>query len=87
MCPKSNIDTKAVNIYDNHPIYKYHKDNIKVNISTDNRMVSNINLNEETSNVIKTFNVTLDEYKEIYINSVNAAFCSEETKKELLRFI
>ncbi len=87
MCPKSNIDTKAVNVYNEHPIYKYHKDNIKVNISTDNRMVSNINSNEETRNVIKAFNVTLEEYKEIYINSVNAAFCSDVIKKELLKFI
>lgn len=87
MCPKSNVDTKAVDMYKNHPIYNYHKDNIKVNISTDNRTVSNITLNEETNNVINTFNITLDEYKEIYINSVNAAFCDEETKKELIKFI
>lgn len=87
MCPKSNIDTKAVANYNDHPIYKYYKDDIKINISTDNRMVSNINLNEETRNVFKTFNITLDEYKEIYINSVKAAFCNDETKRELLKFI
>lgn len=84
MCPKSNIDTKAVNSYEDHPIYKYHKDNIKVNLSTDNRTVSNINLNEETSKLIETFKVNIDEYKEIYINSVNAAFCDDEIKKMLL---
>ncbi|MCR1949952.1 adenosine deaminase [Clostridium sp. DSM 100503] len=84
MCPKSNVDTKAVNSYEDHPIYKYHKDNIKVNLSTDNRTVSNINLNEETSKLIETFKVNLDEYKEIYINSVNAAFCDDETKAMLL---
>lgn len=84
MCPKSNIDTKAVNSYEDHPIYKYHKDNIKVNLSTDNRTVSNINLNEETSKLIETFKVNIDEYKEIYINSVSAAFCDDETKKMLL---
>lgn len=84
MCPKSNLDTKAVKTYKEHPIYKYHKDGIKVNISTDNRTVSNINLNEETSKVIETFNVNIDEYREIYINSVNSAFCDEETKLMLL---
>ncbi|MDU7240349.1 adenosine deaminase [Clostridium sp.] len=84
MCPKSNVDTKAVNSYEDHPIYKYHKDSIKVNLSTDNRTVSNINLNEETSKLIETFKVNIDEYKEIYINSVNAAFCDDETKAMLL---
>lgn len=84
MCPKSNLDTKAVNSYEDHPIYNYHKDKIKVNLSTDNRTVSNINLNEETNKLVETFKFNIDEYKEIYINSVNAAFCDEKTKEMLL---
>ncbi|MGG7057710.1 adenosine deaminase [Clostridium nigeriense] len=87
MCPKSNIDTKAVNKYNDHPIYNYYKDDIKVTISTDNRTVSNISLNEETNNVVNTFDITLEEYKEIYINSVQAAFCTEEIKEKLLKDI
>ncbi|MGG7143336.1 adenosine deaminase [Clostridium nigeriense] len=87
MCPKSNIDTKAVNDYNNHPIYNYHKDDIKVTISTDNRTVSNISLNEETNNIINTFDINLDEYKQIYINSVKASFCTEERKEKLLGYI
>lgn len=87
MCPKSNIDTKAVNRYSNHPIYNYHKEGIKVNISTDNRTVSNVTLNEETNNVLNTFNITLDEYREIYINSVQASFCDDKTKEKLIEFI
>ncbi|MCF0148121.1 MAG: adenosine deaminase [Clostridium sp.] len=87
MCPKSNIDTKAVNSYSNHPIYNYHNDGIKVNISTDNRTVSNVTLNEETNNVLKTFNITSDEYKEIYINNVQASFCDNKTKEKLIEFI
>lgn len=87
MCPKSNVDTRAVNKYTEHPIYKYHKDDIKVTISTDNRTVSNITLNEETNNLVNTFNITLEEYKKIYINSVQASFCTEEIKDKLLGFI
>jgi adenosine deaminase len=86
MCPKSNLDTKAVTSYEDHPIYKYHNDSIKVSLSTDNRTVSNVNLTEETNKLIETFNVNIDEYREIYINSVNAAFCDEETKVGLLSF-
>ncbi|HFC9206563.1 TPA: adenosine deaminase [Clostridium perfringens] len=83
MCPKSNIDTKGVNKYEDHPIYKYHKDNIRVNLSTDNRTVSNINLTEEFENVHKTFNIDFEDYKKIYLNSVEASFCSEELKEKL----
>lgn len=87
MCPKSNLDTKAVKTYEEHPIYRYYKDGIKVSISTDNRTVSNITLTEETNKVIETFNVNIDEYREIYINSVNSAFCNEETKLMLLSLV
>lgn len=83
MCPKSNIDTKGVAKYKEHPIYKYHKDNIKVNLSTDNRTVSNITLTEEFENVGKAFNIDFDDYKKIYLNSVNASFCTEDIKEKL----
>lgn len=87
VCPKSNIDTKAINDYKEHPLYNYYKDNIKITLNTDNRTVSNINLSDEINNVINTFNLSLEDYKKIYINSVNAAFCDEKTKKQLLSYI
>lgn len=86
MCPKSNVDTKAVKGYEEHPIYKYHKDNIKVNISTDNRTVSNIDLTEETNKVIDVFNVTMEQYKKIYLDSVEAAFCNGKVKEKLSQY-
>lgn len=87
VCPKSNVDTKAFKKYSDHPIYQYHKDGIKVNLSTDNRTVSNITLTDECENVIDTFSMTYQEYKEIYLNSIDAAFCSEDTKKKLREYI
>ncbi|MDZ4993553.1 adenosine deaminase [Clostridium perfringens] len=83
MCPKSNIDTKGVTKYEEHPIYKYHKDNIKVNLSTDNRTVSNITLTEEFENVDEAFNIDFEDYKKIYLDSVDASFCTDELKEQL----
>ncbi|EGT3614819.1 adenosine deaminase [Clostridium perfringens] len=83
MCPKSNIDTKGVAKYEEHPIYKYHKDDIKVNLSTDNRTVSNITLTEEFENVDKAFNIDFEDYKKIYLDSVDASFCTDELKEQL----
>lgn len=87
ICPKSNVDTKAVKSYEEHPILKYYRDGIKINISTDNRTVSNIDLSNEITQTTNTFLVTEEEYRNIYIDSVNSAFCSEELKKELLKYI
>ena len=47
------------------------------------RTVSNINLTEEFENVHKTFNIDFEDYKKIYLNSVEASFCSEELKEKL----
>lgn len=87
VCPKSNIDTKAINEYREHPLYNYYKDDIKITLNTDNRTVSNINLSDEIDSVMNAFNLSLEDYKKIYINSVNAAFCDEETKERLLSYI
>lgn len=87
MCPKSNIDTKAVCGYENHPIYIFHKDGIMVNLSTDNRTVSNVDLTTECENIGSKFNMTMEEYKEIYLNSINACFCTEQIKDSLKLYI
>ena len=87
VCPKSNIDTKAADSYKNHPFYKYYKDGINISISTDNRTVSNITLSEELESIFNTFDLTLDEYNDIYCRSVKSAFCDDKTKEWLLTFV
>lgn len=86
MCPTSNIQTKAVNEIENHPIYNFFKDGIKVTINTDNRTVSNTTLTNECNLLNKTFNLTEDEYKIIYLNSVDACFADNLTKENLKSF-
>lgn len=87
MCPKSNIDTKGVESYSQHPFYNYHKDDIKLNLSTDNRTVSDITLLEEYNNLHKTFKMNLEDYKKIYLNSIEASFCNEDIKRKLRTYI
>jgi adenosine deaminase len=83
MCPTSNIQTKAVNTFEEHPIYAYYKDGIKITINTDNRTVSNVNLTNEYSIIGKSFNMECEDYKRIYDYSVNASFADEKTKEYL----
>lgn len=83
MCPTSNVQTKAVNNYNEHPIYDFYKDGIKVTFNTDNRTVSNTNLNNEYNIIFKEFNLTYEDYKEIYFNSIHASFATEEEKERL----
>lgn len=83
MCPTSNVQTKAVDSFEAHPILDFYRDGIKVTINTDNRTVSNTTLTNECDVVKNSFKIDLDIYKDIYFNSVDAAFTDFQTKYEL----
>ncbi|MBU3158436.1 adenosine deaminase [Clostridium frigoris] len=87
MCITSNIQTKAVDVIKSHPIYNFYNDGIKITVNTDNRTVSNTNMTKECKILFDEFNITFDDYKQIYFNSVNAAFVNLETKKVLRSYI
>lgn len=87
MCLTSNVQTKAVKSFNEHPIYDFYKDGIKVTLSTDNRTVSDTNMTKECSLALKEFKITYEDYKQIYYNSVEACFADLNTKEELKKYI
>ena len=87
MCPTSNIQTKAIEDFKKYPLYDFYKDGINLSINTDNRTVSNIDLTNEIKIISNEFNMSKEEYKDIYLNSVNASFADEATKKWLRSLI
>lgn len=87
MCPKSNVQTKAIQSYEHHPIKKFLKEEIKATLCTDNNTVSNVSLTEEWISTNRIQGLDIDDYKRIYINGVEGAFCSEQVKEDLLKEI
>ncbi|MDU4861156.1 MAG: adenosine deaminase [Terrisporobacter othiniensis] len=87
MCPTSNVQTNAVNSFEDHPFYKFYKDGLKVTLNTDNRTVSNINLTKEFNNVDSVFEMSEEDYKNLYLISVDSTFADDNTKKWLRKFI
>jgi adenosine deaminase len=87
MCPTSNVQTKAVNSFSEHPIYPFHKDGIKVTLNTDNRTVSDTNMENECSIIFNEFHMSMEDYKQIYDNSVEASFADSETKEKLKKYM
>ena len=81
MCPTSNVQTKAVHLYSEHPIYQFHKDGIKVTINTDNRTVSDTTMAKEYHLIGSEFHLSEEDYRQIYFNSLEASFADEETKE------
>ncbi|MGG3564465.1 adenosine deaminase [Neobacillus rhizosphaerae] len=87
MCPTSNVQTKAVNQYSEHPIHDFHKDGIKVTVNTDNRTVSDTTMAKECTIVFNEFNMSEEDYKKVYLDSVEASFANEVTKAKLRKYI
>lgn len=87
MCPTSNVQTKAVNNLNEHPIYDFYKDGIKVTVNTDNRTVSDTNMTKECNILFNQFNITYEDYKQIYYNSVESSFADISTKKKLKEYM
>ncbi|EQK42717.1 adenosine deaminase [[Clostridium] bifermentans ATCC 638] len=87
MCPTSNLQTKAIKNIENYPLNNFHKDGIKVSLNTDNRTVSDIDLTNEYTIIFNNFEMSEDDYKTIYLNSVEASFADENIKNKLRNYI
>lgn len=87
MCPTSNLQTKIVTTYEDHPFYRFYKDGIKVSFNTDNRTVSNTSVTKECEAINKEVNMSLEDYKNIYNSSVDGSFATDEIKCQLKNLI
>lgn len=83
MCPTSNLQTKSVDNICNYPLYDFYKEGLLVTINTDNRTVSDASMTEEISLIFCNFNLNIWDYKNIYLNSVEGAFCNDRIKRWL----
>lgn len=83
LCPTSNIQTCAVSSYEDHPLVDYLHQGIKVTINTDDPAIENTTISNEFALVEKYHNLTNEEIKEILLNSIDAAFTTEEVKQKL----
>ncbi|WHY86967.1 adenosine deaminase [Neobacillus novalis] len=86
MCPTSNVQTKAVNQFNEHPIFHFHQDGIKVTINTDNRTVSDTTMEKECTIVANEFHISEAVYQQIYLTSVEASFADAATKEKLRKY-
>lgn len=87
MCPTSNLQTKTVKSMDEYPFYDFYKDGINLSINTDNRTVSNIDLSNEINLISNEFNMKEEDYKNIYLSTVEASFADQKTKEWLRSLI
>lgn len=84
VCITSNVHTKIVDSFKNHPVKYYLDKGVKITLNVDNSTVSNTTLNDEYFNLIEKHNVSKEELIRIIRNGIDSAFCTIEQRKELL---
>ncbi len=87
MCITSNVQTKAVAKFEDHPIKFYFDLGLRVTLSTDNRLISDTNLTDEYMIAIEKFGFNIDEIKYLILNGFKSAFLPIHEKIILIKQI
>ncbi len=86
-CPISNVQTKAVESIQVHPIKELLYRGIPVTVNTDNRTVSQTTIAKEIQYLRDNLGLTLEEERQLYLNAADAAFISKEEREGLKNVI
>lgn len=80
MCLTSNVGTGAVKSYQDHPFPIFFKNNFRVFLCTDNRLMSNTTLTKEMEIAVKEYNLTFRDLEKLTINAMKSAFIHHNDK-------
>jgi adenosine deaminase len=81
--PTSNMQTKAVQRLEDHPLPQYYRDGIKVTISTDSRTVSRTTLTGEYLRVKAVLGCSRAQIWDMNLQAVDGAFADSALKARL----
>ena len=84
ICPKSNVQTRAVESISAHPIQFYYEFGCRVTINTDNRLITDTTVSDEIMLWVNTFDASVRDVREVIINGFKSAFQSYRTRQDML---
>jgi adenosine deaminase len=84
MCPRSNVQTRAVASFASHPADRMLKRGLRVTISTDGRTTSATTLTDEFERLRDRFGWGLAEFVACQRHAAEAAFVPAEARQDLL---
>lgn len=80
ICLSSNVGTGAVESYQKHPFPLFFKNNFRVFLCTDNRLMSNTCLTKEMEIAVREYGLTFRDLEKITINAMKSAFIHHDKK-------
>jgi adenosine deaminase len=84
VCPTSNVQTKAVGSFEDHPLLAFMEHGLRVTINTDNRLISGTDSTNELRVVAEHFGLGLEEIVELVVAGFKSAFLPLAEKVKLL---
>jgi adenosine deaminase len=84
ICITSNVQTKAVNSFEEHPVRLYYDEGLVVTLNTDNRLMSGTTVTEEFWRAHKYLGFTWDELCDIAVMGFQSAFLPYQEKVALV---
>jgi len=84
MCLSSNIHTGAAATLDDHPFPIYYRNDFRVFLCTDNRLMSNTTLGKELLAAVNHYNLNLRDLEKITINAMKSAFIHHDERIRII---
>lgn len=85
ICPSSNVQTRAVASYADHPVDSLFRSGVPLGISTDARTITNISLAQEYARLRDHFGWSHREFLACNLEALRAAFVEDSVKRKLSR--
>ncbi len=83
VCPTSNVQTRVVPTFAEHPLARYVLMGAVVTINTDNRLMSGVSLTDEYVKCAQHLNFDLDTLANLAMTSFDAAFLPHDQRERL----
>ncbi len=84
ICLSSNVQTGAAEDLDRHPFHAYYRNNFRVLLCTDNRLMSNTTLAKEMGIAVGHYGLTLRDLEKLTINAMKSAFINYDERIRLI---
>lgn len=83
-CLSSNIQTGAAESLEKHPFIVFFKNNFRVTLCTDNRLMSGTDLTREMELAARTYGLTLSDLEKLTVNAMKSAFIGYDERVKII---
>ncbi len=83
VCISSNIQTKACDAFDSHPIRFYYDYGLRTSICTDNRLITDTTMTDELYLLVEHYNFDVEDIRNVTLDGFKSAFMPFRKKREV----